>query len=137
MQNVFQQLCNGSYSKNPDIKTPLVVRFSLRVVIHFSPLAAFWCEGSSNDSHYIIVAIHFAHFHTISIIIYFKIIELWSQCFAYKRIFQFKIVTVLTIESRLSRSTFTWKSKKKLTSRLLSNILSEWISFWLLIWFKN
>ena len=27
--------CNGSPSKNPDIKTPLVVSFSLGVVIHF------------------------------------------------------------------------------------------------------
>ena len=32
---------NGSRSKNPDIKMPLVVSFSLGVVIHFSPLAAF------------------------------------------------------------------------------------------------
>ena len=31
---------NGSASKNPDIKTPLVVSFSLGVVIHFSSLAA-------------------------------------------------------------------------------------------------
>ena len=42
---------NGSHSKNPDIKTPLVVSFSLRVIIS-SPLAAFWCQGSSKDSHY-------------------------------------------------------------------------------------
>ena len=41
---------NGSASKNPDIKAPLVVSFSLGVVIHFSPLA-FWCQGSSKDSH--------------------------------------------------------------------------------------
>ena len=33
--------CNGSPSKNPDIKTPLVVSFSLGVVIHFSSLTAF------------------------------------------------------------------------------------------------
>ena len=32
---------NGNHPKNPDIKTPLVVSFSLGVVIHFSPLAAF------------------------------------------------------------------------------------------------
>ena len=32
---------NGGSSKNPDIKTPLVVSFSLGVVIHFSPLATF------------------------------------------------------------------------------------------------
>ena len=31
---------NGSPSKNLYIKTPLVASFSLRVVIHFSPLAA-------------------------------------------------------------------------------------------------
>ena len=33
--------CNGSPSKNPDIKTPLVVSFSLGVVIHFSSLTTF------------------------------------------------------------------------------------------------
>ena len=33
--------CKGSPSKNPDIKTPLVVSFSLEVIINFSPLAAF------------------------------------------------------------------------------------------------
>ena len=32
---------DGNPSKNPDIKTPLVVIFSLGVVIRFSPLAAF------------------------------------------------------------------------------------------------
>ena len=32
---------NGIPSKNPDIKTPLVVSFSLGVVIHILPLAAF------------------------------------------------------------------------------------------------
>ena len=37
----------GSPSKNPDIKRPLVVSFALGVVIHFSPLAACWCQGSS------------------------------------------------------------------------------------------
>ena len=31
---------NESLSKNPDIETPLVVNFSLGVVIHFSPLVA-------------------------------------------------------------------------------------------------
>ena len=45
------QACNGSHSKNPDIKTPLVVSFSLGVDIP-SPLAAFQCQGSSKDSHY-------------------------------------------------------------------------------------
>ena len=44
---------NRSPSKNPAIKTPLVVSFSLRVSVHFSPLAAFSCQGSSKDSHYI------------------------------------------------------------------------------------
>ena len=38
--------------KNHDIKTPLVVSFSLWDLIQFSPLAAFWCQGSSEDSHY-------------------------------------------------------------------------------------
>ena len=42
---------NGSPSKNPDIKTPLVASFSLRDVIHFSPLAAFSCQDSSKNSH--------------------------------------------------------------------------------------
>ena len=37
-------ITNGSPSKNP---------FSLEVVIHFPPLAAFWCKGASKDSHYI------------------------------------------------------------------------------------
>ena len=46
---------NGCPSKNPDIKTSLVVSFSLRVVIHCSPLAAFWCQGSSKDCHYFII----------------------------------------------------------------------------------
>ena len=32
---------NGSPSKNPDIKTPLVASFFIAVVTHFSPLAAF------------------------------------------------------------------------------------------------
>jgi len=45
--------CNVSPSNNLDIKTPLVGSFSLVVVIHFSPLAAFWCQGSSNDSSYL------------------------------------------------------------------------------------
>ena len=44
---------NGSPSKNPDIKTPLVMSFSLGVIIHFSPLAAFWWQGSFYDSHYL------------------------------------------------------------------------------------
>ena len=48
---VAQFEINGSPSKNPDIKTPLVVSFLLGVVIHFSPLAAFSCQGSSKDSH--------------------------------------------------------------------------------------
>ena len=39
---------NGNSPKNPDIKTPLVVSFTLEVVIHFSPLPAFWCQGSVN-----------------------------------------------------------------------------------------
>ena len=43
---------NESPSKNPDIKTPLVVSFTLGFIMHFSPLAAFWCKGSMNDSHY-------------------------------------------------------------------------------------
>ena len=38
---------NWSPSNNPGIKTPLVASFSLGVVIHFSPLAGFWCQGSS------------------------------------------------------------------------------------------
>ena len=42
-QKILIRSYNGSPSKNPDIKTPLVVSFSLGVVIHFSPLAAFWC----------------------------------------------------------------------------------------------
>ena len=42
----------GSPSKNPDIKTPLVVSLTLGEVIHFSPLAAFWCQGFSKDFHY-------------------------------------------------------------------------------------
>ena len=33
--------CNMSPSKNPDIKTPLAVSFSLGIIIHFSPLTAF------------------------------------------------------------------------------------------------
>ena len=59
-ENQFLLFCsvillnNVSLSKNPDIKTPLVVSFSLGVVIHFSPLEAFWCQDSSNDSHYTI-----------------------------------------------------------------------------------
>ena len=36
-----------------DIKTPLVVSFSVRVALHFSPLAAFRCQGSSKDFHYL------------------------------------------------------------------------------------
>ena len=40
-QNDHQKRNNGSPSKNPDIKTPLVMSFPLRVVIHFSSLAAF------------------------------------------------------------------------------------------------
>ena len=43
---------NGRPLKNTEIKTPLVVSFSLGVVIHFPPLAAFSCQGSSKDSHY-------------------------------------------------------------------------------------
>ena len=40
--NIFlKSQINGNPSKNPDIKTPLVVSFSLGDVIHFSPLAAF------------------------------------------------------------------------------------------------
>ena len=37
---------------NPDTKTPLVVSFPLGFFTHFSPLAAFRCQGSSKDSHY-------------------------------------------------------------------------------------
>ena len=48
---------NGSPSKNHGIKTPLVMSFTSGVGIHFSPLAAFWCKGSSKDSKY--NAIHF------------------------------------------------------------------------------
>ena len=33
--------CNGSPSKNPDIKTPLVVSFSLGIAINFSSQTAF------------------------------------------------------------------------------------------------
>ena len=42
---------NGNPSKNPNIKTQLVVSFSLEVAIHFSPLVAFRCQGSSIDSY--------------------------------------------------------------------------------------
>ena len=35
---------NGTPSKNPDTKTPLVAIFSPEVVIHFSPLAALMSE---------------------------------------------------------------------------------------------
>ena len=38
----FLSGANGSPSNNHDIKGPLVVWFSMRVVIHFSPLAAFY-----------------------------------------------------------------------------------------------
>ena len=30
---------------------PITIESSLCVIIYFSPLAAFWCQGSSNDSH--------------------------------------------------------------------------------------
>ena len=43
---------NGNPSKNPDIKSPLVVSFSLGVAIHFLPLAALWRQDSSWDSYY-------------------------------------------------------------------------------------
>ena len=39
---VLTYTCNGSPSKNPDIKTPLVASFSLEFVIHFSSIAACW-----------------------------------------------------------------------------------------------
>ena len=43
---------NGSPSKNPDIRTPLVENFSLGVFICFLLLARFWCQGFSKDSYY-------------------------------------------------------------------------------------
>ena len=43
---------DGNFSKNPDIKTPLLVSFWQRVVIQLSPQAAIWCQGSQKDSHY-------------------------------------------------------------------------------------
>ena len=56
-KNLSNRCCrieyNGSPSKNSDIKTPLVVSFSLGVIIHFSPLAVFSCQGSSNNSPYL------------------------------------------------------------------------------------
>ena len=44
---------NGSHSKNLGIKTPLVMSFSLGVVMKKSPLAAFGGQGSSKDFHYL------------------------------------------------------------------------------------
>ena len=46
---VLTYTCNGSPSKNPDIKTPIVVSILLEVFIPFSPLAACWCQGSSKE----------------------------------------------------------------------------------------
>ena len=43
---------NRSPSKNPAIKTPPVMSFLLGVSVHFSPLAAFSCQGSSKNFHY-------------------------------------------------------------------------------------
>ena len=44
---------NESPLKNPDIENASSGEFSLGVIMDFSPLAAFWCQGSSNDSQYI------------------------------------------------------------------------------------
>jgi len=45
---------NGSPSKNPDNKTPLVASFFMAIITHFSPLAAFWCRSSSKNFRYLL-----------------------------------------------------------------------------------
>ena len=50
-------LNNGSHLKNPDIKTPLVERNQWQPPTKtrlLSPLAAFWCQGYSKESHYLL-----------------------------------------------------------------------------------
>ena len=51
-----RQESNGSPSENPEIKTPLVANFSKQLPVETSPLAAFWCQGSSKDFHLKITA---------------------------------------------------------------------------------
>ena len=41
--------CNESYSKNPDIKTPLVSKNEKQLSAKNSPLTVVWCQGSSKD----------------------------------------------------------------------------------------
>ena len=49
----LKETINESPSKNPDIKTPLVAKNEWQLPAKNSPLAAFWCQGFSQDSHYI------------------------------------------------------------------------------------
>ena len=44
---------NGSPTKNPVIKTPLVAKNEWPLPALNTPLVAFWCQGSSKDSPYI------------------------------------------------------------------------------------
>ena len=50
---LWKYYINGSPSKNPDIKTPLVAKNEKKQLpAKYSPLAAFWFQSSSKDSHY-------------------------------------------------------------------------------------